>query len=165
MPKAPLIMDGARGPRQARENTLKSMAPIPEEQAPPGEGVCYFSRYESYVHQITSPRNVIDPYTGRETDYRPVKAKFEGHFFRNEHPDLEIRKLIDTALQSDRKHFGLNKVFWLHEDMVASNRAKYLKDAVAQVKQDPTLFAELEKEVKTRLGIGKSEDLPTPKAD
>ena len=161
MPKPAEILEGARGPRQARDQYIKSLPPR-EEEAPAGEGVCYYSKYEKYRHQITSPHSITDPYTGRTQRDTPMVAQFEGHFFRNDNPDPEKRKLIDQALQSDRKYFGLNKVFWLHDEMVVKNREKYVKGAMEQIKADPLVLEEIERQVKLRMG--NSPDLPTPGA-
>ena len=163
MPKAAEILEGARGPRQAREQYIKSLPPR-EEEAPPGEGTCYYSKYEKYRHQITSPHSITDPYTGRTTRDTPMVAQFDAHFFRNDNPDLQKRKAIDDALQGDRKHFGLNKVFWLHDDAVKANRDKYVKGALEQIKTDPLILEEIEKQVQARLKMGTRDDLPTPEA-
>lgn len=142
---------------------MKTLPPV-EEQAPAGEGTCYYSKYEKYRHQITSPHNITDPYTGRTTRDTPMVAQFDAHFFRNDNPDPQKRKAIDDALQGDRKHFGLGKVFWLHDEMVTANRNKYVKSALEQIKQDPQILAEIERQVQERLRIGTNEDLPSPGA-
>jgi hypothetical protein len=162
MPKAPQILEGARGPRQAREQWLKAN-PGTEIEAPAGEGTCYFSKYEKLRIQYTSPVEQVDR-EGRKYRDKPIACQFDGHFFRNDHKDLKVRAKIDEALQSDPT-FGINKVFWLNEDRVAYDRNKYVAQAMAQIKQDPLILAEIEKQVAARLKIGESQDLPTPKAD
>lgn len=157
---SPIVLDGMRAQRGARDAAVKA-AVKPTIQPPPGDGVCYFSRIERYRVQITTPPEITDPVTGRKKSDIPVAVQFEAHYFRNNNPNKQMRKVIDEALQSNAQ-FGWGKHFWLEEEDRQRRRESHVSTAVRAIEADPEVMAEIEKRVALRMG--KSEDLPSAQA-
>jgi len=159
MPEAPTILDGMRGTRSARADAARNV-PKPEKVLPPGEGICYLSKYERYRCQITSPTQTLST-DGRIHREVPVVVQFEAGMFRNNEKDPKKRKEIDRILQ-ESPNFGLGRMFWLASDDAEDRRQRTAKQAAYLIQHDPALQAEIEKQVTLRLG--KSEDLPSASA-
>lgn len=155
MPQAPVVLDGLRGQRPAREEAAKR-APKAAEVLPPGDGLVYRSKYEQYRHQITSPVKQLTT-DGVFHQEPALVAQFIGGMFRNSHKDPKKRKLIDERLQ-ESPYFGLNGLFWLQSQQDERDRMKLAEQTARAIATDPMLEAEIERRVALRLG--KSEDLP-----
>lgn len=160
MPEDPIVLDGLRGQRPAREAAAK-LAPRPTRVEPPGDGTLYISKYASYRHQITSP---VQQLTTDGTLHREpaLVAQFHNHMYRNNHKDKKTRAFIDKRMQEDSPYFGMGNLFWLASEQMVAERAKAAKEAALLISRDPELQAEIERQVALRLG--KSEDLPAASA-
>ena len=159
MAETPVVLDGLRGQRPAREAAAK-LAAKPAPTTPAGDGTLYISKYARYRHQITSPVKQLTT-DGVFHQEPALVAQFEGGMYRNNHKDPKKRKLIDERMR-ESTYFGLNGLFWLASDQAEVERVKAAKEAAAFIARDPEMQAEIERQVALRLG--KSEDLPAASA-
>jgi hypothetical protein len=132
------MIHGPRGPRSERLDSMRASAEA-RAQAPVGieaRGTAYASAHKSYRTQITSPADIIDPYTGRRQVGKPVVAQFRDWYFVNDVKDLATRKLVDEALQSNSR-YGMALDFWKVEDQRKAATDKKVADARATLRSLP----------------------------
>jgi hypothetical protein len=143
--QTPRMVTGMRPPRsvleeQAIAEASQAKVQLPVEEQP--EGTVYESVYLRYRLQIAATDDTKDPVTGRRIPGRTIVAQFEeGRFVNNPKkrgkPDLELRKLIDEAMQSE-PHFGYpHGHFWLAETAMAKNREVAIESAKATIASIP----------------------------
>ena len=132
------MVHGPRGPRSERLDAMRASAEA-KAQAPIGieaRGTAYASAHKSYRIQITSPADVVDPYTGRRQQGRPVVAQFRDWYYVNDAANLDDRKMIDDALQSNPR-FGMTLDFWKVEDQRKAALDKKVADARETLRRLP----------------------------
>jgi len=128
MAKVPEMIDGARGPRSTRLESMKASADAPVPMRPKQDGTHYVSAYRSYRIQLTSPGDQLDPATGRIIRGQNLVAQFRDWQYVNAHADPEMRRKIDEYMQSNGR-FGLSLDFWTAEEQAAKAQEKKLDDA------------------------------------
>lgn len=141
----PRMVAGMRPPRsvleeQAAAEAAQAVQLPPQQQQP--EGTVYESVYLRYRLQIAATEDTKDPVTGRRIPGRTIVAQFEeGRFVNNpkKHgkPDLETRRMIDEAMQSE-PHFGYpHGHFWLAETAAEKNREVAIESARSTIASIP----------------------------
>ena len=161
MPKfAPKVIDGTRGPKADRLEDMRAQSEQ-EHDALAGhvargkvEGTVYLSMYPGYIVQLSAPADITDPFTGKKKIGRPVRAVFSDGRYVNNARDLELRKFIDTELQS-KTMFGLpgsGAHYWLADAAMKMAQAAAKANAGATLRklreQNPAEFEEFVAELK-----------------
>ncbi len=91
MARTPTVIEGARGPREARPADTRRTAGL---QAVPDDKIVFQSKYGNYRLQLTNPQDIILP-DGRKIPGRPLKAQFvDGMLKLDREKDEEIIKLV-----------------------------------------------------------------------
>jgi len=152
---------GARGPRSERLESMRASADA-RASAPIGievRGTAYASAHKGYRVQITAPADVVDPYTGRRQQGKPIVAQFRDWHYVNDAKDPAVRRMVDEALQSNPR-YGLRLDFWLVEAQRQAVQDKRLADARDTLRKLPK---EVVMEFLAGLETGTDEDHALPK--
>lgn len=136
----PVVMDGTRGPRAEYIDEVRARADEQPEMPrvmPKVDGTVYLSMYPGYMVQISAPADITDPFTGKKKIGRPVVARFENGRYVNNARDPELRKFIDTEMQSKTRFGkpGSGADYWLAEDAVRMARAADKASAKATLRK------------------------------
>ncbi len=166
----PKILDGQRGP-MAERNQIASNLPEVPELPPAGPGTLYQSTYpdasrpkgiagySELAIQVTAPLFRTDPITGQRQEDRPIVAKFEHGYYRNEpdpnNPDKQ--KIVDKWLQN-HKQFGMGKLFWLADDFAKIATEKALNDLMSIAQKNQAVMDQL----RDRLSRSTDKDFDLP---
>lgn len=172
----PVILDGLRGPRGARNDYAAANA-LPQYDVPIGEGTTYFcEKYSRLRIQITSPGEITDPYTGRTQRDKPLVAQFENHFYVNKgskllklkygDETLTAAQLIDRVLQEHGEFAkpSENKrgLFCLWSENREVEKQKRMDQAIAQAEANPEILDELLKRRAAKITQGEDQDFKLP---
>lgn len=140
----PTMIDGMRQPQsvrleEARKQNAVGLDPatVAATLAPAGVNV-YISHSRGYLVEVMNKRAFV--HEGERVPAQRVAAQFVEGVFRNDHPDPEVRKLIDERLQRNKYFgkFGDGKAhFWLLADMQKATKAAQVKSALDTLKTLP----------------------------
>lgn len=167
-PYAPEVVSGLRQPRTVRMEELATRVPEAAQVPPVATAdpsiTVYVSKYRRYRVQVTAPSPALDPATGQRQSRKQIVAQFEDGVYRNAHRDPDVRKLIDTALQTNPYFgaFGSTAHYWLASDQTARMEKARIASALDTLKSLPPEVVEAHM---AALRLGKAEDHTLPPAD
>lgn len=166
---SPEVIDGTRAPRSVRLDDIRkgteALSALPTPKLAPDGVTVYVSSTRGYLVEVKNTKSFV--HDGERIPAQRIAAQFVEGVYRNDHPDPEVRKLIDERLQRN-KYFGVfgggPKVhFWLASDQQARTEAARVKGALATLKAlPPEVVAQYAAELAQ--GDGEDHELPAIEA-